>query len=73
MHDPDPAHDPDQDHATDQGYEPDLDEHGHDINRPLDDEETAALHRLDTGQGWLDLRRKKHGKKEHPRNPPQLP
>ncbi|WP_017603468.1 hypothetical protein [Nocardiopsis alkaliphila] len=42
------------DHATDQGYDPDLDEHGHDINRPLDDEETAALHRLDSGQGWLD-------------------
>ena len=35
-------------------YSPDYDEHGLDINRPLDDEETAALHRLDTGEGWLE-------------------
>lgn len=41
-------------------YAPDLDEHGQDTNRPLDDEETAALHRLDTGQGWLEQGRRFH-------------
>ncbi|GAB3717629.1 hypothetical protein [Nocardiopsis oceani] len=48
-----------QPHETGKAYDPahyipDYDEHGLDINRPLDDEETAALHRLDTGEGWLD-------------------
>ena len=41
-------------------YAPDLDEHGQDTNRPLDEEETAALHRLDNGQGWLEQGRRFH-------------
>ena len=41
-------------------YAPDLDEHGQDTNRPLDDEETAALNRLDNGQGWLEQGRHFH-------------
>lgn len=32
-------------------YAPDLDEYGQDINRPLGEEETIALARLDAGYG----------------------
>ena len=46
-------------------YAPDLDEHGQDTNRPLDDEETAALNRLDNGQGRLEQSRHFHRLHRH--------